>query len=105
MSIAAINDPILKRFRAALDEMYGDRLERVVLFGSRARDDAREDSDYDVAVFLRGMADRWQEFDRLAQALISERAGRVPKTHDGVRSRFNLLTRGDARVDDGIPRC
>ena len=64
-----------------------------------------EDLDYDVAVFLRGMADRWQEFDRLAQALISERAGRVPKTHDGVRSRFNLLTRGDARVDDGIPRC
>jgi uncharacterized protein len=31
------DDPILKRFRAALDEMYGERLERVVLFGSRAR--------------------------------------------------------------------
>jgi predicted nucleotidyltransferase len=60
------NDPILKRLRAALDEMYGDRLERVVLFGSRARGDAHEDSDYDVAVFLRDMADRWQEFDRLA---------------------------------------
>jgi len=28
--------PILKRFRAALGEMYGDRLERVVLHGSRA---------------------------------------------------------------------
>jgi predicted nucleotidyltransferase len=60
------DDPILKRFRAALDEMYGERLERVVLFGSRARGDAHEDSDYDVAVFLRDMADRWQEFDRLA---------------------------------------
>ena len=24
------------------------------------------DSDYDVAVFLRDLADRWQEFDRLA---------------------------------------
>jgi hypothetical protein len=31
------DDPILKRFRAALDEIYGDRLERVVLYGSRAR--------------------------------------------------------------------
>jgi predicted nucleotidyltransferase len=41
----AIDDPILKRFRAALDEMYGERLERVVLFGSRARGDAQEDSD------------------------------------------------------------
>lgn len=66
MPSEALNDPILKRFRAALDQMYGEQLERVVLFGSRARGDAREDSDYDVAVFLRDMADRWQEFDRLA---------------------------------------
>ena len=42
---APANDPILKRFRAALAELYGERLERVVLFGSRARGDAREDSD------------------------------------------------------------
>jgi uncharacterized protein len=66
MSPTAIDDPILKRFRAALDEMYGERLERVVLFGSRARGDAQEDSDYDVAVFLRDMADRFAEMDRLA---------------------------------------
>ena len=48
-----VDDPILKRFRDTLDEIYGQRLERVVLYGSRARGDAREDSDYDVAVFLR----------------------------------------------------
>jgi hypothetical protein len=36
-------DPILTRFRATLDEIYGPRLERVMLYGSRARD-AREDS-------------------------------------------------------------
>lgn len=58
--------PILKRFRAALDEMYGERLERVVLFGSRARGDAREDSDYDLAVFLKDLIDRWPEMNRLA---------------------------------------
>jgi predicted nucleotidyltransferase len=50
------DDPILKRFRATLDEIYGERLERVVLYGSRARGDAREDSDYDIAVFLRDYA-------------------------------------------------
>jgi predicted nucleotidyltransferase len=49
-------DPILTRFRAALDEIYGPRVERVVLFGSRARGDAGPDSDYDVAVFLRDYA-------------------------------------------------
>ncbi len=59
------DDPILKRFRAALDELYGERLERLVLFGSRARGEARDDSDYDVAVFLRGLTDRWQEVDRI----------------------------------------
>ena len=62
------NDSALKHFRAAVAEIYGDRLERVVLFGSRARGDARKDSDYDVAVFLRDMSDpdRATEMDRLA---------------------------------------
>lgn len=66
MPVAAVNDPILRRFRAALDEIYGQRLERVVLFGSRARGDARADLDYDVAVFLRDLSDRPAELNRLA---------------------------------------
>ena len=46
--------------------MYGNQIERVVLFGSRARGDARPDSDYDVAVFLSNMSDRFAELYRLA---------------------------------------
>jgi uncharacterized protein len=65
-SSAVTTDPVLVRFREALTELYGDRLERVVLFGSRARGDARSDSDYDVAVFLRDMHNRFQELDQLA---------------------------------------
>jgi predicted nucleotidyltransferase len=60
------DDPILKRLRIALDDLFGERIERLVLFGSRARGDANEESDYDVAVFLRDIADRWRELDRLA---------------------------------------
>jgi predicted nucleotidyltransferase len=60
------DDPILRRLRRALDELYGDRIERVVLFGSRARGDAGENSDYDIAVFLKDLSDRWRELDRLA---------------------------------------
>jgi predicted nucleotidyltransferase len=60
------SDPVLARFRNALDEMYGDQIDRVVLFGSRARGDARPDSDYDVTVFLRDLPDRFAELYRLA---------------------------------------
>jgi predicted nucleotidyltransferase len=63
---ADIEDLVLVRFRRELTETYGDRLERVVLFGSRSRGDARPESDYDVAVFLRDMRDRFVELDRLA---------------------------------------
>jgi len=66
MNEAIVQDPILKRFRTALENAYGDRLERVVLYGSRARGDANEDSDYDIAVFLNGLGDRFAEMDRLA---------------------------------------
>ncbi len=66
MTMPPTTDPVLARFRTALDGMYGQRLERVVLFGSRARGDARKDSDYDVAVFLRNMPDRSKELYRLA---------------------------------------
>jgi predicted nucleotidyltransferase len=60
------NDPVLTRFRAAVTQIYGDRVERIVLYGSRARDDARQDSDFDVAVFLRGMTDRIADLYQLA---------------------------------------
>jgi predicted nucleotidyltransferase len=59
-------DPILTTFREALVELHGPALDRVVLFGSRARGDAREDSDYDLAVFLNETGDVIAEWDRLA---------------------------------------
>jgi len=57
----------MARFRAALDAAYGARLERVVLFGSRARGDERPDSDYDVAVFLREFESVGREAGRIAE--------------------------------------
>ena len=61
-------NPTLAKFRAALAEMYGPRLERVVLYGSQARGDAQADSDYDVAVFLEDLSDRIAESNRIALA-------------------------------------
>jgi len=91
MSGGSVDDPILLRIRRSLHAIYGDRIERLVLFGSRARGDAHADSDYDIAVFLEDLTDRWREFHRLADlrteiwpkpTLFSKRAhsARVPTT-------------------------
>jgi predicted nucleotidyltransferase len=61
------DSPILAKFRAAL-KMYGERIERVLLYGSRARGDASTDSDYDIAAFLKDLSDRWAEADKIAVA-------------------------------------
>jgi predicted nucleotidyltransferase len=95
MGANAKQDPVLSRFRAALDEMYGDRLERVVLFGSRARGDAHSDSDYDVAVFLRDLRDRWPEMDRLADLRV--------KLIDDTGAFFDVLPYATAAYADRSP--
>lgn len=59
-------DPILKSLRSKLDATYGERIERVILFGSRARGDDKPDSDYDIAVFIEQPESFWKESGRLA---------------------------------------
>ena len=57
---------------AIVEALAGDaRVERVILFGSRARGDAAEDSDFDLMVVERGSVDRVQEGRRL-RALLRE---------------------------------
>jgi predicted nucleotidyltransferase len=67
MTVSLRDDAILARFRASLSEVYSNRIERVVLFGSRARGDARPDSDYDIAVFIKGAGAFSEECARLAE--------------------------------------
>jgi uncharacterized protein len=52
----------LRAFRREVEFALPGKVALVVLFGSRARGDARRDSDYDVAVFVRDLNDR-RSFD------------------------------------------
>ena len=67
MDLAATDQAVLTRFRREVARVYGERLVRMVLFGSRARGDARPSSDYDVAVFLDRPESAWAELGRLAR--------------------------------------
>jgi len=53
--------PILDELREALAAHYGERLSKLVLFGSQARGDAEEDSDIDVLVVLKGEVNQARE--------------------------------------------
>ena len=43
---------VLAVIRREMEAVFGQRLRRLILFGSRARGDGRPDSDFDVAVIL-----------------------------------------------------
>jgi len=66
-----IVDPVLEQFRTAVTGAYGERIERVVLYGSRARGEASPDSDYDIAVFLKDMPAWWPVVRKLADIELS----------------------------------
>jgi len=55
------NDPIVSEIVRRLIERL--RPERIHLFGSRARGDAREDSDYDLLVTVRERTDEGRELE------------------------------------------
>jgi uncharacterized protein len=66
MDKPAPDDPILARVKRELEALYGARLKQVLLYGSRARGDHRDDSDYDVLVVLEGPLDWWAEQKKLS---------------------------------------
>jgi len=48
----AVDDPVVRDFAAAVRAKIGPHVQRIVLFGSRARGAAEEGSDYDMAVVV-----------------------------------------------------
>jgi predicted nucleotidyltransferase len=72
---------ILRELKAGLGAIYGPRLLGLYLFGSRARGDAEEGSDIDVAMVLDGFESSGEERRR-----IGDLAWRLSLAHDCVVS-------------------
>jgi predicted nucleotidyltransferase len=64
-SSSAALDPLLTDLRRALDDLYGDRLVRLMLYGSQARGDTHEESDVDLLVVLKGPVESGHEIRRM----------------------------------------
>jgi predicted nucleotidyltransferase len=56
---------ILKEFRQEIEKLYGKRLKDVILYGSWARGEAKEESDIDLLVVLKGGVMPGKEIDRM----------------------------------------
>lgn len=74
--IAPAVQETLQHTREALERMYGPRLNRVILFGSHARGDARPDSDIDILVVLEGPVDILAEARRTSRLALRAAAER-----------------------------
>jgi predicted nucleotidyltransferase len=56
---------LLNRFKGEVKKVLGNRLDRIVLFGSRSRGDAEPDSDFDLLVSVQSLqkTDKKKVFD------------------------------------------
>ena len=60
---------ILRELKKELLTIYGDRLKRLILYGSYARGEAWGGSDIDVAVLLDGKVSPGREIDRMLDVI------------------------------------
>jgi len=60
---------LLSEPKNILNELYGEQLVDIILYGSFARDEATQDSDIDIAVVLKGKVNKFKELYRLHDAV------------------------------------
>jgi len=92
-------DEALREFRRELEELYGDRLKGVYLFGSHARGDAEPDSDVDVAVVLDDYQSPVREIRRMSEIgarlslAVDRHISRIPLRETDWRQKNTIFMR------------
>ena len=93
----------LAELKRRFEDLYGDRLVKMILYGSHARGDAGRWSDIDVMVVLKGPVDHSEEVFRTGEV-----SSELCLKHDVVVQRFFLdekrLAAGDGPVLRNIRR-
>ena len=89
----------LLEVRTALHDLYGERLQRIVVFGSQARGNACADSDIDLAVVLTPPVDAYAESQRTSDLVVD-----VAIRHRVALSMLHLSTEEFAHAERSLIR-
>jgi len=58
---------ILEDFKKEILNLYGNKLKKIILYGSYARGEENEDSDIDLAIVIKGEIRPFKELDRMSE--------------------------------------
>ena len=95
--------PTLHALKLGLKELYGDRLVKLILFGSHARGEANSDSDIDLLAVLKSPVSQVQEISYMSELCVKilldydELVSIVPMSEDRFNAKDVALLRNIQR--------
>ena len=95
--------PILNQLKRELQELYGDRLVKLILFGSHARGEANSDSDIDLLAVLKSPVSQVQEISYMSELSVkilldyNELVSIIPMSEERFNSKDVALLRNIQR--------
>lgn len=91
--------PTLHKLKTGLKELYGDRLVKLILFGSHARGEANPDSDIDLLAVLKSPVSQFQEILNMSELRVKmlleqdELVSIIPMSEEDFHTRNVALLR------------
>ncbi|NUN63400.1 nucleotidyltransferase domain-containing protein [Pseudanabaena biceps] len=95
--------PILNELKRELQDLYGDRLVKLILFGSHARGEANPDSDIDLLAILKSPVSQVQEISYMSNLRVKilldydELVSIIPMSEDRFNAKDVALLRNIER--------